>query len=305
MNMHFDFADLRLLTHIAELHSLTAGAERSCLSLPAASSRLKRFEESLGLKLFHRTAQGLTLTPAGEVVLRHSRDVNQNLERMCGELQQFVRGIKGTLRLQANTIATIDFIPAILPAFLATHPDVDVDLRERLSPEIVRAVHEGVADIGIVAGDVKAEGLEVIPYRDDRLVVVTSPDHELSTLDEVDFLKTLKYDQVCLQEGSAISNFLGQVASEHHRTQRTRIRIRVGNFEAACRIIEANVAIGIVPESSARRYEKSMRIRHARLSDAWSLRKLSICVKSREHLPGFARDLIDMMLDDLGLPVPA
>ena len=303
MNMHFDFADLRLLTHIAELHSLTAGAERSCLSLPAASSRLKRFEESLGLKLFHRTAQGLTLTPAGEVVLRHSRDVNQNLERMCGELQQFVRGIKGTLRLQANTIATIDFIPAILPAFLATHPDVDVDLRERLSPEIVRAVCDGVADIGIVSGEVKAEGLEVIPYRDDRLVVVTSPDHELAALHEVDYLRTLKYDQVCLQEGSAISTFLGQVASEHNRAQRTRIR--VGNFEAACRIIEANVAIGIVPESSARRYEKSMRIRYARLSDAWSLRKLSICVKSHEQLPSFARDLIDMMLDDLAMPAAA
>ncbi len=303
MNMHFDFADLRLLTHIAELHSLTAGAERSCLSLPAASSRLKRFEESLGLKLFNRTAQGLTLTPAGEVVLRHSRDVSQNLENMCGELQQFLRGIKGTLRLQANTIATIDFIPAILPAFLATHPDVDVDLRERLSPEIVRAVSDGMADIGIVAGDVKADGLEVIPYRDDRLVVVTSPDHELASLDEVDYLNTLKYDQVCLQEGSAISTFLEQVAADHHRAQRTRIR--VGNFEAACRIIEANVAIGIVPESSARRYEKSMRIRHARLSDAWSLRKLSICVKNHEQLPSFARDLIDMMLDDLAVPATA
>ncbi len=303
MGMHFDFTDMRLLTHIAEMHSLTAGAERACLSLPAASSRLKRFEESLGLKLFHRTAQGLTLTPAGEVVLRYSREVNQKLERMCGELHQFVRGIKGTLRLQANTIATTDFIPAILPAFLATHPDVDVDLRERLSPDIVRAVCDGAADIGIVAGDVRAEDLEVIPYRDDRLVVVTSPDHELNDAGEIDYVRTLKYDQVCLHEGSAISTFLAQVANESHRTLRTRIR--VGNFEAACRIIEANVAIGIVPESSARRYEKSMRIRISRLTDPWSLRKMSICVKSIDQLPSFARDLIDMMLDDLSMPADA
>ena len=165
MNMYFDFADLRLLTHVAEMQSLTAGAERACLSLPAASSRLKRFEESLGLKLFNRTAQGLTLTPAGDVVLRHSRNVSHNLDLMRAELQQFVRGIKGTLRLQAVPIATVDFIPAILPAFLATHPDVDVDLQERLSPEIARAVSDGQADIGIVAGQVKSDGLEMIPYR--------------------------------------------------------------------------------------------------------------------------------------------
>ncbi len=303
MNMYFDFADLRLLTHVAEMQSLTAGAERACLSLPAASSRLKRFEESLGLKLFNRTAQGLTLTPAGEVVLRHSRDVSQNLELMRSELQQFVRGIKGTLRLQAVPIATVDFIPAILPAFLATHPDVDVDLQERLSPEIVRAVSDGQADIGIVAGPVKAEALEVIPYRDDRLVLVTSPDHQLAGLDEVNFLDTLKYDQVCLQEGNAIGAFLRQIASEHQRVQRTRIR--VANFEAACRIIEANVAIGIVPESSVLRYKKSMRIRHARLSDDWSVRNLSICVKCRDSLPAAGRDLIGMMLDDLVLSVAA
>jgi DNA-binding transcriptional LysR family regulator len=93
---------------------------------------------------------------------------------MRGELNQFVRGTKGTLRMQANTIATTDFIPAILPAFLATHPDIDVNLRERLSPDIVRAVSEDAANIGIVVGDINAEGLEVIPYREDRLMLVTS-----------------------------------------------------------------------------------------------------------------------------------
>lgn len=299
MGMHFDFTDMRLLTYIAEMHSLTAGAKRACLSLPAASSRLKRFEDNLGLKLFHRTAQGLTLTPGGDVVLRYSREVNQQLERMRCELNQFVRGIKGTLRLQANTIATTDFVPSILPAFLATHPDVEVELRERLSPEIVRAVCDGTADIGVVVGDVSAEGLEVIPYREDRLVLVTSPDHELSGADEVDYLDTLKYEHVCPYEGSALSNLLSQIAGESQCSLRSRIR--VGNFEAACRIIEANVAVGIVPESSARRYEKSMRISIAPLSDPWSANRMSICVKSFSDIPSFGRDLIHMMLADLAL----
>ncbi len=299
MGMHFDFTDMRLLTYIAEMHSLTAGAKRACLSLPAASSRLKRFEDSLGLKLFHRTTQGLTLTPGGDVVLRYSREVNQQLERMRCELNQFVRGIKGTLRLQANTIATTDFVPSILPAFLATHPDVEVDLQERLSPEIVRAVCDGRADIGIVAGDISAEGLEVIPYREDRLVLVTSPDHELAGLDEVAYLQTLKYEHVCPFEGSALSNLLSQMADDGHRALRSRIR--VGNFEAACRIVEANVAVGIVPESSARRYEKSMRICLTRLSDPWSVNRMSICVKNIGEIPSFGRDLINMMLADLAL----
>jgi len=153
--MHFDFTDMRLVIHIAEANSLTAGAERACLSLPAASSRLKRFEESLGLKLFHRTAQGLTLTPAGRVVLQSARDVQQQLDRLCGELHQFTRGVKGTLRLHAETIAINEDIPLLLPAYLAAHPDIDIEMRERTCEEIVRAVSEGATDIGIVSCETK------------------------------------------------------------------------------------------------------------------------------------------------------
>ncbi len=65
------------------------------------------------------------------------------------------RGVKGNVRLFANTTAITEFLPAVLSRFLSTHRNVNVDLRERLSPNIVRAVTDGAADIGIVAGNVR------------------------------------------------------------------------------------------------------------------------------------------------------
>jgi DNA-binding transcriptional LysR family regulator len=297
MAMHFDLVDMRLFIHIAETNSITRGAERACISLPAASTRIKRFEDNLGLKLFYRTSHGITLTPPGQVLLQHSRSIHQQLEQLRGDLQEYAQGLKGTLRILANTTAMAEFIPALLPTFLADHPDVNVDLRERLSPDIVRAVSEGSTDIGIVAGHIRTEGLEVLPYRIDRLVVVTSPKHPLGKFDKVNFFNTLEYDQVCLSEASAISSFLSQVASEHNKALLTRIR--VGNFEAACRIIEANVAIGILPESAAKRHAKNMDIKILHLTDEWSLRKLCICVRSLALLPSFARELINLMIKDV------
>ena len=169
MFTHFDFSDLRLFIRIAEENSLTRGAERAHMSLPAASTRIKNLEETLGAKLLYRASNGVTLTPPGQVLLQHALDLQRQMEHLCSDLQEYAQGVKGQVRLFANTTAITEFLPDVLSRFLSSHRNVNVDLRERLSPSIVRAVTDGAADIGIVAGNVRTEGLEVLPYREDRL----------------------------------------------------------------------------------------------------------------------------------------
>ncbi len=294
MAIHFDMADLRLLIHVAEMNSLTGGAGKVFLSLPAASTRLRRLEGSLGLKLFNRTTQGLTLTQAGQVVLRHSRLVNLQLERMCGELHSYVRGLKGTLRIAASTPAAMCDVPAMLPAYLAAYPDVDVEMNERQDVDIVRAITDGAAEIGLVCGDVNASGLEVIPIRTDRLVLVTSPDHALAACEQIGFAETLAYEQIGLRESSALTQFLLKTATDIH--SHIRFRASVGDFEAACRVIEANAAIGILPESVFRRHAQDMRICCAGIPEEWAVLKISLVVREANALPNFAEGFIDMML---------
>ena len=78
MAAHFDLPDIRLFVNIAEANSLTRGAERSHMSLPAASIRIKNLEEGLGVKLLYRTSQGVTLTPPGQAFMHHARLVVQH-----------------------------------------------------------------------------------------------------------------------------------------------------------------------------------------------------------------------------------
>jgi DNA-binding transcriptional LysR family regulator len=291
--MHFDLVDLRLFVNISEENSLTRGAERSHMSLPAASTRIKNLEDSIGVKLLHRTGQGVTLTPPGQALLHHARLVMQQLEQLRGDMQEYAHGIKGHLRIFANTTAITEFLPNILPAFLAQHPDISIDLRERLSHDIVRAVAEGKTDIGIVAGNVRTEGLEVLPYRRDRLVLATALGHPLAQRDAVRFDETLEFDYVGLPEASAIHTFLMHAAADSGKT--LKIRIQVGNFEALCRMIEADAGIGILPESATRRYVKTMAIRIIVLEDEWAVRNLQICVRSLQLLPLFARHLVELL----------
>ena len=103
MAMHFDLVDLRLMVRIAETNGLTRGAEASHMSLPAASTRVKNLEESIGAKLLYRTSQGVTLTPPGQAFVHHARLVLGQIEHLRGDLQSFAKGIKGHLRVFANT----------------------------------------------------------------------------------------------------------------------------------------------------------------------------------------------------------
>ncbi|MBX3704907.1 MAG: LysR family transcriptional regulator, partial [Steroidobacteraceae bacterium] len=140
MSMHFDLVDLRLMVRIAEANSLTGGAAASHMSLPAASARVKHLEERIGAKLLYRTSQGVTLTPPGQAFVQHARLVLAQIEHLRSDLQEYAKGVKGHLRVLANTTALGEFLPPVLRAYLLRHPDVNVDLRERLSDEIVRAV---------------------------------------------------------------------------------------------------------------------------------------------------------------------
>lgn len=301
--MHFDLTDLRLIVHVAEANSLTRGAERAHLSLPAASTRIKNLEDSVGAKLLYRTSQGVTLTPPGQAFVHHARLVLGQLEQLRGDMQEYASGIKGHLRVHANTTALGEFLPPVLRAYLLSHPDVNIDLRERLSHDIVRAVSEGQTDIGIVAGTVRTENLQTIVYRKDRLALVVPAGHALAQAASVDFAQTLELDHVGLHEASAIHAFLRQVCDTLHR--QLRLRIQVSNFEAACRMIEATVGVGILPESAARRHAQSMAIRIVALNDDWALREMQICVRQLDALPAFARDLVDLLVDDARSPASA
>jgi DNA-binding transcriptional LysR family regulator len=294
--MHFDLTDLRLLAAIAETNNLTRGAERCHLSPAAASVRIKNIEESIGAKLLLRSSQGVTLTAPGQAFVHHARLVMSQLEHLRHDISEYGRGIRGHLRLAASVTAVAEYLPAVLGRFLSSHPDVSIDLRERPSPDVVRAVSEGRADLGIVAGPVRTELLEVRPYRSDRLTLVVPHGHALAGADAVYFAQTLAYDYVCLPEGTGLYAFVMQQVRELNAD--INMRVQIGNFESCCRMIAEHIGIGIIPLSAATRLSQQSPVCIVPLADDWALRHLTLCARNFELLPGFARDLVDMLADD-------
>src|ERR1700686_499865 len=175
--MRFDFTDLSLFRHIVEAGSITHGAARANLALAAASTRIRKMENTFGAELLIRGRQGVTPTQAGRTLLQHTRAILAQTERMQEDLSPYARGLAGQVRVLSNTNALTEFLPETLSSFLMAHHDISVDLEERLSDQIVGLIADGSGDIAIVAGTVDYGEMHTFPFRSDRFVLVVARSH--------------------------------------------------------------------------------------------------------------------------------
>ncbi|WP_322881022.1 LysR substrate-binding domain-containing protein [Pandoraea sputorum] len=289
--MRFDLTDLRLCLLVAEAGSITGGAERAHLTLASASARIRGLEETLGIALFVRHPQGVVPTPAGRALLAHARRVLLQIEQMRGELGEYATGLKGNVRIASNTVAMSEFLPDLLGTFLTEHPNVEIALREQTSPAVVQAVLEGAADIGVVSDWIELTGLETVPFRQDRLVIVTPPGHALAAREGVAFADVLDAEFIGLPAQSALAEHIDGHARRAGRA--VHYRLRLHDFDSLCRAVATGAALGIVPLSAAHRSATVLNIGIVPLVDPWALRTLVLCVRERDALPVYARQLLD------------
>jgi DNA-binding transcriptional LysR family regulator len=289
--MRFDLNDLRLFVLVAEEGTLTRAAVRQHLSLAAASARIKALEEQSGVPLLYREARGVRLAPPGEAFLHHARGLLHQAEQLRRDLHDYSGGLRGHVRVLANTTAVTDFLPEVLPGFLARNPRINVDLQEKPNAEIARGVLDGRADVGIVAGKIDVLGLHAIHFSTDRLVLVTARNHRFARRKRIAFTETLGEDMVGMHHGSTLQDFLERHADILGKTM--KVRVQLSSFDAMCRMVSGGVGVAVVPESAARRSVKSMKLAQVELADAWRVRERYILVRELEDLPAFARSLID------------
>lgn len=294
--MQYDLIDLRLFVAIAEARNLTRGAARVHLAPSSASHRLRLLEASIGTPLLVREPRGVSLTRAGEALLRHARQVFAQLEQMHADLTPFAQGVRGHVSLWANTHATHTFLPDSLAAFLQRYPQVSVTLEEHTSPDVVMAVARGEVDVGVVAESVAGADVELIPYRADRLVLIAPAEHALAQRASTLFAQVLDYPFVMLHAGSAIHTFTMNAAAALGRHLEVRIQVR--SFEAVCRMVSAGVGVGLVPLGAVPAGTSRAALAVIELDEPWAQRDLKVCVRKRESLSGFSAALLACLVGE-------
>lgn len=290
--MRFDLVDLRLFIAVVEAGSISRGAEAAHLALASASARIGGMEATLGARLLDRGRRGVTPTPAGRALLDHARTVTAQVERMRGDLRAFATGLKAEIRLLSNTAALVDLLPATLRDFLAANPDIDIDIEEMTSADIVLAIAEGRAEFGVVADSVDTGTLETRPLSVDRLVLLVPAAHRLAGRGSIGFAEILEEPFIGLSGGALHGHLAGHAARLGHRIS---YRVRLRSFESVVRLVEAGVGIGVLPQTAAERY-RTPQSHIVPLADRWAERRLMVCAPRLDRLSAHARAFVDAIV---------
>jgi len=275
MNLHrLDLVSLSLFRLVVRTGSISKGAELAHLAMGAASKRISDLEAAVGTELLERHSRGVTLTVAGQALDRHAQRILGDVDQLAAELSDFASGIVGVVRLWANTSAVTQFLPHDLAAFVKANPGIRIELEEQSSSEIVLAVLDGRADMGIFADRTPALGLHLVDYREDRLVLVVPRGHALARRRSVRFEDAIDYDFVSLSTGTSLAKRL-QTESEA-LGRRLKLRIQVRSFDAMCQMVAAGMGIAVLPRDAVQPLVRAMALRQIALDDDWAQRRLLI-----------------------------
>ena len=287
-----DLKTLRLFVAVCDCRSMARAAEQEHIEPSAISKRIAQLEDALGVELLVRGRRGVQTTPAGLALLEHARTILFTMDRIVADAASFGGGLQGHVRLIATASAIAEALLDDIASFMR-EPDnenIRVDIEERTSRELVREVSEGNASLGVCWDQVDFERLAHRPYRGDRLALAVYAGHYLAGRTSLRFADSLDSEHVGLPPSTAVHTMLQRAAGRIGRT--VQYRVIVSSFDAALRVVAANLGVSVVPLEVGRRSVVGSDLQLIPIDDAWAERRFAICFRQLESLPPASRRLV-------------
>ncbi|MBP2239951.1 DNA-binding transcriptional LysR family regulator [Cytobacillus eiseniae] len=177
-------SEFHLLSVLAQEMNMRKAAERLFVTQPALSQRLQTIEKEWGERLFIRSQKGLSLTPAGELVIKFINEVLVQEEKVRESIQALNTEIHGTLKIAVASIVGQNWLPQVLKKYVTRYPNAKISLITGWSSEILKSLYEDQVHIGIIRGTPDWKGVKKHLFQDTLYLVdteITSPKQVLET----------------------------------------------------------------------------------------------------------------------------
>jgi DNA-binding transcriptional LysR family regulator len=247
--MPFSLQLLRVFVAVAHRQSFTRAAEQLGLTQPGVSKSIRELERQAGTRLVERITTGVRLTEAGSVLLGHARTILAE-ERAAEDAMHALRGLgQGSLRIGASpTIATY-LLPPFVQAFSVRHPAIELHLQTAPSRHVATALLERQLDIGLAEAPVPDDArLNIVPWREDELVVIAAPSHALAPQAPIP-ISALANELLVLREpGSGTRRTVLEMLRANHIVPQRMLD--ADSVESIKRIVAAGLGVSIVSRAA-------------------------------------------------------
>jgi DNA-binding transcriptional LysR family regulator len=245
MNLHH----LRLFTAVVNHGGFTKAAASLHLSQPAISKSLNELERQLDLTLLERSGRSIRLTDAGQALYARGRELF-GVESIAEQELREIRGLKrGVLRIGASTTIATYMLPPYLGRFHLRHPAIRIRATSANTRTVLRMLLESRADIALVEGPVSHPQVDVQPWLDDELVVISHPEHRLLSRNDVDVAMLVREQFIVREPGSGTRDVSARALALHG--VRLINTMRVGGTESIKQAVAAGLGLAIVSRAAA------------------------------------------------------
>ena len=241
-----DLYQLRGFYEIVREQSFTRAAEKLFLTQPAISLQVKRLEGELEEILLERNRRQIRLTPAGEILFLHAKNIFAQVEAARDDIAALKCELRGRLAIGTSDTNCTYVLPGLLAEFRARYPQVELDIRNRMSPEVGNLVLSDEVEFGLATLPVKHRDLVSDALFERRDVLICPSDHVLAGRSRIGLKQIARYPFLALEQGSTSRQLLDEVFRQEGLE--LQVEMNLGGIEIIKRYVKIGLGIALVPE---------------------------------------------------------
>ena len=240
--------DLKYVIAVAETRHFGRAAERCFVSQPTLSGQIKKLEEELGVAIFERSNRSVDITPFGEAILVHARQMMEQAE-VIQQLALASRDpLAGPLRIGAIPTLSPYLMPLILLPLKKQHPQMKLVLSEELTDTLLQRLHNHEIDAALLATAVDDPGLISIPLFDEPFWVAYPREHAFYEKQKITLRDLDRENLLLLSEGHCLARQAMDICHIANREQQGEMAdLRAASLETLIQLVRAGSGITLVP----------------------------------------------------------
>ncbi|NBC10033.1 MAG: LysR family transcriptional regulator [Bacteroidetes bacterium] len=283
-------------------HRSFAKAARAChVTQPTLSMQVKKLVEDMGVLVFDRSKKPILTTDIGRRIVTQARTILRESSRIYELIKDEQDTVKGELRVGVIPTLGPYLLPQFLPDFMVKYPDVQLNIQELLSEEIIEKLKADQLDIGLLVTPLNIDGFTELPLFYETFVVYMSTSHPLSDRHKIDFDDLNMEDMWLLQEGHCFRSQAVNICGEGQQETQRGLRFESGSLETLRRIVEKQYGYTLLPELATMELSEELYNRHVRtFRNPQPVREVSIVLR-RSFMK---RRLVDILQKSILEAVP-
>lgn len=238
---------LLLFYKVATEGNLSKAAEELLVSQPAVTKQIKSLETELGIKLFERSKNGVSLTRGGKIVLEHATQILSQYGKLKNDISLLSEQLTGELTLGASTTIAQYVLPPLLARFQRANPSLKITLLNENTETIEKLLQNGKINLGIIEGLPKSSSLKYTLFTKDELVLLTHKSSRYSRLESCSLSELKEIYLVLREKGSGTLEVFDNFLHEHNYSLRDfKILIQLGSTESIKLFLKHADALGVI-----------------------------------------------------------